>query len=54
MNDLSSWFGARPRSSTPAWSALRVELQHADSGNIDVEWLQMDETIVLETEAETA
>ncbi len=54
MTDLAAYFGARLRAATPSWSSLSVELQDADSGNIDVEWLPMEETIVLESEAELA
>jgi len=52
MTDLSAYFGSRLRSTTPTWSTLSIELRDADCGNIDVEWLPMEETIVLETEAE--
>lgn len=54
MTDLAAYFGSRMRTTTPNWSTLNVELQHTDCGHIEVEWLPMEETIVLESEAELA
>lgn len=52
MNAPATLFGPRMRSTSPSWAKLFIEILDNDCGSIDVQWLQADETIVLETEPE--
>jgi hypothetical protein len=51
MNSSTPTFGARIRSVTPAWERLAVTPDEVEASRIELEWLQPDEVIVLETEA---
>lgn len=55
MNVSVMPFTTRMRSAKPSWAQLFVEVLDAESfSKIDVEWLPLDETIVLQTEEEPA
>jgi hypothetical protein len=53
MNSSLS-IGPRMRSASPSWARLFVELSEPDESSVAVEWLQLDEVIVLETLTEPA
>jgi hypothetical protein len=53
MNSSLS-IGTGMRSPSQSWARLFVELIEPDESSVAVEWLQLDEVIVLETLAEPA